>query len=509
MRRARLAAAVVLALAVGPPASAPSEAGWLSRILREAAETGGGTASRIGKSGTGALDNAAAHVATLPRLPSGSGHLALAAHATPEGHWKFVNREGQIFTAATPDELARAGTALAPEAAPGSRLALYLSEDTVFAQRTALKDLPQDADLNLVVGRDAYRLRRTDAPDGLAAEYRPGVAVSLSDRALFDETVYRLAKPLNRSNIRVLALETGGPTRLSGAPRYDPATKAALVDQVDPAALPAALAGLRGQTALVSGRLEGNVLVFRPSRGGEQRLDVTRLVKAAEEADVNLVLLHTAAARQPGGRNWLWQTVAVSGLDDALKRATFGDFLSALGGAGSELSVKAAPGSFGRVVLSAAPTRSASAPLTETLGGWIGWDDWLGEITGHVAVKSVEVFARDAEHERELDARLVPGVPSALQYAYLGSLVAGLLAFQVSFPWWNRLWPPEQRHEYAGRVGYVAARVARLLARLFVFLPLVGIPALLWLGILQLWGLVTAPFRFAGWLWGRLSPRRA
>ena len=35
--------------------------------------------------------------------------------------------------------------------------------------------------------------------------------------------------------------------------------------------------------------------------------------------------------RQPGGRNWLWQRIAVGGLDDALKRATLGDFLDALG----------------------------------------------------------------------------------------------------------------------------------------------------------------------------------
>lgn len=500
----------VLVLSAAMAVSGTSEAGWLSRILREAAETGGGGAvSRLGKTGVGALDNAAAHVAALPRLPlAGGGKTALAAHATPEGHWKFVNREGQVFTAATPDELARVGAALAPEAAPGTRLALYLSEDSVFAQRAALRDLPNDADLHLVVGKDAYRLRRTGTADGLAAEVRRGVVVGLDDRALFDEAVYRLARPLNRSSIRVLALETGGPARLSSAPRFDPATRAALVDQVEPAALPVALSGLRGQTALVSGRVDGNVLTFRPSRGPEQTLDIARLVKAAEDADVNLVVLETGAARQPGGRNWLWQKIAVTGLDDALKRATFGDFLSALGGTGGELAVKAAPGSSGRVVFSATPA-DASVPLTRTVGGWIDWDDWISNITGDVAVRTVQVFARDEARERELDARIVPGISSAIQYAYLGSLVAGLLAWQVSSAWWARVWPPEQRQEYASRIGYAAARLARLLARLLLFLPLVGIPALLWLGVLQIWGLITAPFRFLGWLWSLMSPRRA
>lgn len=502
--RARHLAAGLMALIVMAALVGPSSAGWLSRIAREAAEGGGDVASKVGKTGVGALDNAAAHIAALPKL---SGGTALAAHVTPEGHWKFANREGQVFTAATPEELSRVGMALAPEAAPGGKLAYYLSEETVFTQRAALKDLPKEAELHVVVGDDAYKLRIA-ADDALAAEFRLNVTVSLADRALFEETVYRLMRPLNRSNIRTLALETGGPARLSSAPRFDPATKAALVDQVDPAALPQALSGLRGQTALISGRIEGNVLTFRPTSGPEQTLDLARLVKAAEDADVNLVLLATGNARQPGGRNWLWQTIAVSGLDDAMKRATFADFLSALGGSGSELTIKAQQSSYGRVVFSALPTPSVSAPLTDTLGGWIGWDDWLGEITGHVAMKSVEIYARDETHERELNARLVPGVPSAIQYAYLGSLVAGLLAFQVTFPWWRRLWPPEQRPDYAGWIGYAAARVARLAALVLVFLPIAGIPALFWLGILQLWAMITWPVRAVRWVWERLRPQR-
>lgn len=504
--RAKRTAANLIALVLVAALATPSGAGWLSRLVREAGDTGGGAASKIGKTGVGALDNAAAHVAALPKLPGGA---ALAAHVTPEGHWKFANRDGLVFTAATPEELARVGTALAPDVAPGGKLSLYLSEDAVFTQRAALKQLPADADLHVVVGKSAYRLRRTSAADDLAAEFRPNVVVSLSGRTLFEEAVYRLARPLNRSNIRVLALETGGPTRLSSIPRYDRATKAALVDHVDPAALPQALSGLKGQTALVSGRIDGNVLTFRASSGPEQTIDIAKLVKAAEDADVNLVLLETGAAHQPGGRNWLWQKVAVSGLDDALKRATFADFLSALGGSGRELTIKASPGSHGRVVFSAVSASRSSAPLTDALGSWIGWDNWLGDITGHVVVKAAEVYARDEARERELDARIVPGIPSAVQYYYLGSLIAGLISWQVSMSWWRRIWPPEQRQDYAGRIGYVAARGVRFAACAGLFLPVIGLPALLWLGVLQIWTVITLPFRAARWLWDRLTPRRA
>ncbi len=493
MRLKGWAAALAIGIAIAGSALATSAgAGWLSRIAREAAETGGSVGSagsKIAPLGIGALDNAASVVAGLPKL---SKSAALAAHVTPEGHWKFANREGQLFTAATPDELARVRTALAPESAPGENLALYLSEETVFRSRTALKELPADADLHIVVGKESYKLRRGADVMDLTAEIRPNLSVEITGPALFNEAVYRLSRPLNRSNMRVLALEPGGPQRLSSVPRFDPATKAALVDQIDPTTLPQALSGLKGQTAIVSGRVENGTLRFRPSKGSEQSLDIARLVKAAEEADVNLVVIGADAAHQPGGRNWFWQRVAVAGLDDALKRATFGDFLTALGDGATELVIKTAPSTHGRVVLSAVPKPASSVPLSDTLTSWIG------EMTGHVAMRSLEVFARDAEQERELEARFVPGIPSLLQIYYVGAIVAGLLGWPVSAAWWRRLWPREERSEYSGRVGYVAARVVRALAFTLLFLPVVGFPAVLWSGALSAWATITAPFKAIG-----------
>lgn len=492
MRLVRWAASVAVLAVLTAGWAVPSDAGWLSRIVREAGDAGSATRLKAGRAGLGALDDAAAHVARLPRLERGT---ALAAHVTPEGHWRFVSRDGDVFTAATPAEMARVRTALAPDAAPSDPLALYLSAGSVFDRRAFLKDLP-DAELNLVVGKEAYRLRPPGAGGTLAAEFRPNVTVDLVDQKLFEEAVHRLGRPLNKASIRVLALEPGGPKHLTTAPRRDPRTHVALVDQIDPALLPEALSGLKGQTALISGRIEGGRITFRPTRGPEQSLDIQDLVRAAEASDVNLVLLQASAAHQPGGRNWFWQRIAVTGLDEALTRATFADFLASLGG-GGELAVRTAPGSLGRVVLSAVPVPGPAAPITDTLGPWIG------SITGHVAVRSATVYARDASRERERDARIVPGIPAAIQYLYLGALALGVIGFAVARRWWARLWPPEQRAEYAGRIGYWAARAVRELAFILVFLPLAGFPAVLWTGALSIWSLITAPIRGLARLRGR------
>ena len=110
--------------------------------------------------GVAGLDRAAAHIKALPTAGKGA---VLAAHATPEGHWKFVNREGEVFTAGTPDELARAVPTLLPDAGNG-KLAIYLTEDTVFGERARIKDLPKGAALHVVVGRDSYPLVRAPTP---------------------------------------------------------------------------------------------------------------------------------------------------------------------------------------------------------------------------------------------------------------------------------------------------------------------------------------------------------
>jgi hypothetical protein len=224
------------------------------------------------------------------------------------------------------------------------------------------------------------------------------------------------------------------------------------------------------------------------------------MLRAAEAADVNLVVLKAAQPRQPGGRNWLWQKVEVAGLDEAMQRTTFADFLNALGASGGELTVTAAQGSPGRIVLSATPTGKTAAPLTDTVG------DWIGEFTGNVAVQAVQVFARDAERERELDARFIPGIPSLVQIAYLFGLVQGIIGIAVARRWWARIWPPEERQEYGGALGYRAAQTARLVALVLIFLPIAGPPAFFWTIVLQLWSFITAPLRFFGWMRARLSP---
>src|SRR5262245_23794256 len=116
----------------------------------------------------------------------------------------------------------------------------------------------------------------------------------------------------------------------------------------------------------------------------------------------------------------------------------------------------------------------------------------------------VEANVRSAELQRDIDWRLIPGVPANVQIAYLVLVLIGLLGVPLSRLWWQRLWPQENAAEYAGRSGYWAARLVREGAFVVVFLPLTApISAPVNLGR-QVWDTLTAPIRG----WRRLVGRR-
>jgi hypothetical protein len=493
---AALAIALLLAPLLLVPAAA--HANWLTKVMG-AAETAG---ARTAKLGLGALDNAAAHVKALPAMAA--DRPALAAQATQEGHWRFVNRAGETFTAGTPEEMKRVASVLLPDAKADAKLALYVTEDTILLNRAALKELPAGTELNVVVGRESYRVLRQGegAAERFYAQVRANLVVEMSTRRAFEEAVWQLNRPLKAANVRILALEPGGPPRLASSPRIDPATKRALVDTIDPASLPATLGTVRGQTLLVTGRVDGRVLYVQPSSGPEKSLLLPDLFRAAEEADVNLVVLRAAATpRQPGGRNWLWQRVEVKGLEAAMQHARLADFLNALGGPNRRLAVSANPAGR-RTALDIGPAANlAGGPPQSPVGDL--FSGIVSDITGRVVTTGLQANLRSAERQAELDQRLVPGIPSDFQFGYVALVLLGLFGVPVSRAWWRRLWPPEAAAEYAGRAGYLAARIIRGSVFLLLFLPLTAPISAPYNLVRQIYEVVMTPVRWWRWLVGR------
>ena len=477
---------------------ATANAGWLTKVIGVAEHAAPGAGRVTG----GTLDRAARHLRALPGKAEGGA--ALAAEATQEGHWRFINKAGETFTAGTSEELKRVASVLLPDAKPDGKLTLYVTEDTVFRNRAATRDLPKGTELFVVVEGESYRIlgRGDGTSERLFAEIRPGLVADLADHAQFREAVWQLARPLDKASVRVLALEPGGPPRLASTPRIDPATKRAMVDTIDPASLSAALGSVRGQTLLVTGRVDGRLLYIQPSTGAERSLLLPDLFKAAEEADVNLVVLRTASTpRQPGGRNWLWLKVQVKGLDQAMQRARVADFLGTLAGANGRMVVTATSAGR-RTVIAVKPASDLPGPALSPMGDL--FTGIASDITGRVATAGIEANLRSSERQSELDQRLIPGIPSDIQIGYFALVLLGLFGAPVSRSWWRRLWPPETASDYAGASGYWAARIVRGGAFLLLFLPLTAPVAAPLTLARQAWDMVTLPAR----LWRRFIRRQ-
>ncbi|MEO1204890.1 MAG: hypothetical protein AAFV45_01025 [Pseudomonadota bacterium] len=485
----------------------PLEAGWLTRLTKEAGEAGGDA----GKFGLSGLDNG---IRVLKSLPDGPDAVRLAVDATPEGHWRFANKDGDVFTAANADEMSRVVPNLAPDAAAqgkAGQLALYLDQDTVFKHRDLLGNLPDGARLYITADKKPYRLmsRGTATEPRYTMRMRQNVEVPIgSQPQLFSEAVWQLSRPLNKADIRIVALDVGGADALRAVPAMNASRTAARVDRIKPDQLQASFADIRGQTVLLKGRIEGDAFVVTPTGGSERRLDLSELTASASRNDVNLVFLQSNASRQPGGRNWFWQTVEVEGLEAALKRVTYADFLNALAGNRGPFSVQARAQGEGRVIVQAVPVSQSAVPLGDVvgeLGEWFG--TVASEVTGNVATNAVTANLNSKARQRELDFRLVPGIPSIYQFTYIAGLVMGLVGWSTSRSWWRYVWKKETRAEYATTTGYYAARVVKALAYLFVFLPIVGLPAFVVHLLLQVWGWMMIPVRIVTWIFGKATAR--
>ena len=513
MRSAKLPLRSLLLVAALVVVSATAQAGWLSSLGKLAAESGeaGAHAGKLGsgaaKLGAGlhALEDAAGFVAKLPPVSKGA---ALAAHASPEGHWTFVTKQGETFTAANADEMGRLQSALLPGVPADGKLALYISEESAFTQAESFKSLPANAELHMVVGRDSYALvQGAVGTPQLRAAVRPNLMVELSDARTFEEAVFLLGRPLNKANVRMLSMEPGGPKQLASVPAFDKADKTTLVDRLDPSVVMDAFGKVRGQTVLITGQIYGDALHVVGSGLASDALSVSKLRAAAEAADVNLVVLQQATPRQPGGRNWLWQKVEVGGLKDALKQPTYADFFNTLAETRGPLSVTAVPDGYGRTLVQVAPPSTPGSSALEGAGSLAG--DVADELSGNISIHAVSAFVRDKDSETERDARIIPGIPSWIQITAIMNFCIGLVAYYIAWPWWSKIWPPEARSEYGTAIGYQLARVVRVLAYLFVFLPIFGGLAFLWAMMLSAWEGLKAPARWwrtvRGWFTARSS----
>ena len=485
---------LLLALALLASAVPRADANWLTRILRHADDA---HPTRVGKGVVASFDEVGLHLSTLPGATRGR---TIAVDATNEGHWRLRNAEGETFTAATPEEFRRGVQLLAPiKSGDVVGHSLVLTAEAIFRHGAQLKTLPADAELKVLFdGQVRGVVRRVVAgAERYYLDAGGGVHVPVTTREHVQEALWQLARPVELADIRVLALEPGATTLLKSSRTAGAGPLAS--EAVDPERLPHMMSAVARGTIVITGRIVGPTLHYRPSSGPERTLMLDTLRTAAAASDVNLVVVHSASARQPGTRNWLWQRVDLTPLASPIKPALADLVRQLTGGIPVEVQVQEVQlrrATLAFSSLAGGAGRGWTAPVGEA------WRDIATEVTGTIVAGGLQLDLRSREHQRELDDRIIPGIPSSVQFVYIGFWVLGLFGFLVASGWWQRIWPLEARTDYARRSGYWAARILRQTTFVMIFMPLVALVsapvALLrsvWQQLQALYTIVSRPFR--------------
>ena len=462
-----------------------ASAHWLTE-LGEIAATAGRTGGKLAGEVSVGLESAAKIIAKLPaELQAG----AIAAEALADGAWRLRNAAGETITATSPAGIRDALVGLEPglKDARASKFTFYVNEDAAFKNVSSLDALPAEAKLRVAVDDLSYPLLRQGKGETatLFAELNNSVILGLSDRGLFDEAVWQLKRPLGKAGIRVVSLDAGGAQALPALARRS-AEGLPLAEPIDVAALGSAFAAVRGQTVIVSGKIEAGALSFTGASGNTGTIPVADLTRAAEAQDVNLILLDAGTPKQPGGTTWLWQERGIANLNAAMANTTLGEFIGALSRGQGRIAIKTDWGEGGHFRLTAAPAGSdaPTATATAAASGQSGFSAQAAEFAAHVAEKlagnvapqSTTVSLNSRDTQWDLDNRLVPGIPAGLQLVYAVGWVCGLIGIVEARRWWRFL------SRIAGlpvTSQSLLMRVATELVYWLVFAPLAGWPAML------------------------------
>lgn len=468
--------AIVLALIILMTASIVARAGTTSFFggATEPVETG--------------LDGA---LLAATRLGDEAHGPAVAVNLTPVGHIEFLAPQGIAYTAGTPGELARAAGVLLPgKAIDFSEVHAVATTASLFSGPEAWKQLPKFKSLRVSVGSSAYPIERRPA-SLIAVRLSPHLAIIVTDRPAFIEAMAQLRRPVAANHLAVLSALEASSRPVPAVPIANVHATGLPIIPADADRLPDVLASLPRRMLLLVGKLRvqtvtgtradgirAEFIQIAPPSGQVRALPVADVVAAAGVNDVDFVILDTDPPRQPGGRTWLYQGISISNADRAAKARTFQDLISPLAEARGGFDLTFAFDASGAIRLDAMPPPAAGGLLSDWFGAAAGAADAVtAEVAGNLKPRAVRAYLVPEARRRELQSRLVPFVPSAIQWAYVVLMVAGLAGWRTARVWWRRIWPLEKPADYAGSAGWIAARALRFAAFLVLFLPLAGLPA--------------------------------
>jgi hypothetical protein len=107
--------------------------------------------------------------------------------------------------------------------------------------------------------------------------------------------------------------------------------------------------------------------------------------------------------------------------------------------------------------------------------------DMVQHLPVHLLLKSTTLHGPDEARSRELDDRIVPHVPSWIQFYFIFSAILGVVALQTSWRLWKKMWAISPRREYRHLLFFLLLWPLHRLLFFVLFIPMLGGFSFVWL----------------------------
>lgn len=300
----------------------------------------------------------------------------------------------------------------------------FLKQASALGSHKPIRLVREDGSMGRVL------VKQSNGQSLLLAEQYKGVFVQVAS-AHADELKWALQQPLHRTGIEVVSLFDEADADVLRALDDSVGNLHRPRAQASAQALADSIRGQRQKSVFVVGHVEGDSFVVRDAAGVRKNsIPISELEDAAREADSTIFMLgcETGVCSVSSG-----PIVPVNALDlaaglrEAIRQQTVGDALSALSSNGGDMLIRPDIVNPIRTVMHAEQKADAL------------------ESKAKVVVR-VGMLARS--RSEELAARIIPLIPSWIQFAYLGGLV--LLVFSARQLWreWRAMRIPAPRFAY-------------------------------------------------------------
>lgn len=458
-----------------------AEAGLFSSLSKVASKAG--KAGKVAGAGKGMLT-----AGGLSKLKTVGAAAVLLEVAPGGGGLRYVDELGKTIKFNESPSLSKIADEF--NIPKEKQVEVFADIDTLATSHPDVLNIAKSDNLFLVGKNNTKLLVSVGRDNKLAVEFAPNVkvrvAVASGDTKLFQEASVHLNRAPNLANIRQIALSNDA--KLTDLPqvafRQDGLP---VVGGISPDGIETAFSIIKGQSALLSGKIEDGFLLYKTGLTTTGRVSLDRLKKAASDANVDLTIIDIGSTRQA-------KIGSASKMSAKLAQArTNADVYSTLTPKGQELLIDASQDIRGRVQITAIATKpnkadgltSKAAIDTTSLAADVA--DYALMRAAVYGARAIHVYTNDEDRARELANRFIPGIPSWIQYLAIVNLALGLFSSISGWRFWRRVWPTPQSW---------LLKILRLILYVVPYLLLFGT---IQMGVSYVWDIMKLVFAIIYW----------